>query len=269
MTATPVPSPAPIWSLLDVDAGADKEAVIGGSPRRSPTPAGPPTETGCATRRWPARHSRPPACPAASRSRTVARPTSIPHHRLRPARPAVDFGAPDGPADLVFLIAAPDAGGSEHMKLLSSLARALVRPEFVAVAAGCRHRPTTWSALVDGVVNPAPAEPAAARGGTAPPSRSRARGGQVDRGHHRVPDRYRAYLHGRRRPETGRRTRRRQLRRRDPGQLGQHAAGRRPPSPAPTRSSSPPMSVSRTGDGSPASRSSPPVSNARSTNPTR
>ena len=41
-------------------------------------------------------------------------------------KPAVDFGAPDGPADLAFLIAAPDSGGQEHMKLLSSLARALV-----------------------------------------------------------------------------------------------------------------------------------------------
>ncbi|MFD4369792.1 fructose-specific PTS transporter subunit EIIC [Rhodococcus sp. NPDC058521] len=45
--------------------------------------------------------------------------------------PKVDFGAPDGPADLVFLIAAPEGGGAEHMKLLSSLARALVRPDFV------------------------------------------------------------------------------------------------------------------------------------------
>lgn len=43
----------------------------------------------------------------------------------------VDFGAADGPADLVFLIAAPEGGGAEHMKVLSSLARALVRPEFV------------------------------------------------------------------------------------------------------------------------------------------
>ncbi|NMN99916.1 PTS transporter subunit EIIA [Gordonia sp. TBRC 11910] len=43
----------------------------------------------------------------------------------------VDFGGPDGDADIVFLIAAPE-GGSEHMKLLSSLARALVRPDFVA-----------------------------------------------------------------------------------------------------------------------------------------
>lgn len=45
--------------------------------------------------------------------------------------PKVDFGAPDGPADLVFLIAAPENAGAEHMKLLSSLARALVKPEFV------------------------------------------------------------------------------------------------------------------------------------------
>ena len=45
-------------------------------------------------------------------------------------RPPVDFGAPDGPADLAFLIAAPESGGQEHMKLLSSLARALVRKDF-------------------------------------------------------------------------------------------------------------------------------------------
>ncbi|WP_062987442.1 fructose-specific PTS transporter subunit EIIC [Nocardia anaemiae] len=50
--------------------------------------------------------------------------------------PAVDFGAADGPADLVFLIAAPEGAGAEHMKLLSSLARALVRPEFVGSLRG-------------------------------------------------------------------------------------------------------------------------------------
>jgi len=43
-----------------------------------------------------------------------------------------DFGAPDGPADLVFLIAAPEGAGSQHLKLLSKLARALVRPAFTA-----------------------------------------------------------------------------------------------------------------------------------------
>ncbi|QDP79848.1 hypothetical protein FOH10_15155 [Nocardia otitidiscaviarum] len=68
-------------------------------------------------------------------------------------RPAVDFGAPDGPADLVFLIAAPADGGAEHMKVLSTLARALVRPEFVAAL---RAAPTAADVLelVDGVLAP-------------------------------------------------------------------------------------------------------------------
>ncbi len=42
----------------------------------------------------------------------------------------IDFGAPDGPAKLIFLIAAPDGGGSEHLKVLAALARRLVRAEF-------------------------------------------------------------------------------------------------------------------------------------------
>ena len=42
----------------------------------------------------------------------------------------VDFGAADGPADLIFLIAAPEGGGSEHMTILASLARRLVHPSF-------------------------------------------------------------------------------------------------------------------------------------------
>lgn len=42
----------------------------------------------------------------------------------------VDFGADDGPAKLIFLIAAPEGGGSEHMKILAALARRLVRAEF-------------------------------------------------------------------------------------------------------------------------------------------
>ncbi len=42
----------------------------------------------------------------------------------------VDFGADDGPATLIFLIAAPEGGGSDHMTVLAALARRLVRPEF-------------------------------------------------------------------------------------------------------------------------------------------
>lgn len=42
----------------------------------------------------------------------------------------VDFGAEDGSADLVFLIAAPEGGGSDHMTVLAALARRLVRKTF-------------------------------------------------------------------------------------------------------------------------------------------
>jgi PTS system fructose-specific IIC component len=66
--------------------------------------------------------------------------------------PAVDFGAPDGPADLAFLIAAPEAGGAEHMKLLSSLARALVRKDFVESLRNATT-PSEVVELVDGVLN--------------------------------------------------------------------------------------------------------------------
>lgn len=42
----------------------------------------------------------------------------------------IDWGAPDGPATLVFLIAAPADGGDAHMKVLPQLARALMRAPF-------------------------------------------------------------------------------------------------------------------------------------------
>lgn len=42
----------------------------------------------------------------------------------------VDFGAPDGPATLVFLIAAPAGGDADHLKILAALARRLVHESF-------------------------------------------------------------------------------------------------------------------------------------------
>jgi fructose PTS system EIIA component len=42
----------------------------------------------------------------------------------------IDWGAADGPARLVFLIAAPAGGGAEHMNILAQLARRLVREQF-------------------------------------------------------------------------------------------------------------------------------------------
>jgi fructose PTS system EIIBC or EIIC component len=76
--------------------------------------------------------------------------------------PKVDFGAPDGPADLAFLIAAPEHGDADHLTLLTALARALVRPEFVA-SLRAASTPEEIVALVQDVVSPAPA---AAPGGS-------------------------------------------------------------------------------------------------------
>src|SRR3712207_3135332 len=79
--------------------------------------------------------------------------------------PKVDFGAPDGPADLVFLIAAPAHGDADHLTLLTALARALVRPEFVA-SLRAAATPAEVVALVQDVVSPQPA-PTAATGASA------------------------------------------------------------------------------------------------------
>ena len=144
--------------LLDVDAGTDKQSVIGGLVTRLAS-AGRTTD--------------PDGLIAAAMAREEQSATglpggiAIPHCRspyvdtasigFARLKPAVDFGAPDGPADLAFLIAAPESGGAEHMKLLSSLARALVRKEFVE---SLRQASTADEVveLVEGVLNPAPAE---------------------------------------------------------------------------------------------------------------
>src|SRR3954447_23811022 len=83
--------------------------------------------------------------------------------------PKVDFGAPDGPADLAFLIAAPAQGDADHLTLLTALARALVRPEFVASlrAAGSTQEIVD---LVQEVVSPEPAPTAPAAPAPTPPA---------------------------------------------------------------------------------------------------
>ncbi|MGY1811499.1 PTS fructose transporter subunit IIABC [Blastococcus sp. SYSU D00820] len=81
--------------------------------------------------------------------------------------PAVAFGAPDGPADLVFLIAAPAHGDADHLTLLTALARALVRPEFVASLREAGSDAEVV-ALVQDVVAPAPAPAEAPASAAAP-----------------------------------------------------------------------------------------------------
>ncbi|PJI94857.1 PTS sugar transporter subunit IIA [Luteimicrobium subarcticum] len=48
----------------------------------------------------------------------------------RIAGDGADWGGPDGPATLVFLIAAPAGGDADHLKILAALARRIIRPAF-------------------------------------------------------------------------------------------------------------------------------------------
>ena len=69
----------------------------------------------------------------------------------------IDFGAPDGPAHLVFLIAAPTGAHSDHLSILSALARKLTDPEFISALRSVSD-PGRAAALIRGDA-PADAEP--------------------------------------------------------------------------------------------------------------
>ncbi|WP_406330698.1 fructose-specific PTS transporter subunit EIIC [Streptomyces sp. NBC_00203] len=68
----------------------------------------------------------------------------------------IDFGAPDGPADLIFLIAAPAGADDAHLTILSSLARQLMNAEFTSALRAVDDAAAA-SALIRGDEPPAPA----------------------------------------------------------------------------------------------------------------
>ncbi|MEU9475450.1 fructose-specific PTS transporter subunit EIIC [Streptomyces sp. NPDC048191] len=74
----------------------------------------------------------------------------------------IDFGAADGPADLIFLIAAPAGADDAHLTILSSLARQLMNTEFTSALRAVTDAETA-AALIRGDETPsatqAPAEP--------------------------------------------------------------------------------------------------------------
>ncbi|WP_309105759.1 fructose-specific PTS transporter subunit EIIC [Arthrobacter sp.] len=80
----------------------------------------------------------------------------------------VDFGAKDGPADLIFFIAAPDGADQEHLKLLSKLARSLIKKDFTGALRAASSEAEIVE-LVEGAVADKPAAHAAtaAAGATA------------------------------------------------------------------------------------------------------
>ncbi|HSP74971.1 MAG TPA: fructose-specific PTS transporter subunit EIIC [Cryobacterium sp.] len=67
----------------------------------------------------------------------------------------VDFGAADGPADLVFLIAAPEGADQEHLKILAKLARSLMKAPFTTALRAAKTQAEIVE-LVTSVVAPAP-----------------------------------------------------------------------------------------------------------------
>ncbi|MFE4409027.1 fructose-specific PTS transporter subunit EIIC [Streptomyces sp. NPDC056821] len=90
----------------------------------------------------------------------------------------IDFGAADGPADLIFLIAAPSGADDAHLKILSSLARQLMNNEFTsalrsvdnaaAAAALIRGDETPGEATAEAEGSAATAEGASAEAQDAP-----------------------------------------------------------------------------------------------------
>ncbi|MEU4998210.1 fructose-specific PTS transporter subunit EIIC [Streptomyces sp. NPDC021622] len=74
----------------------------------------------------------------------------------------IDFGAPDGPADLIFLIAAPAGADDAHLTILSSLARQLMDEEFTSALRGAGDAETA-AALIRGDAEPG-TEPAGSNG---------------------------------------------------------------------------------------------------------
>ncbi|MFE7660657.1 PTS fructose transporter subunit IIABC [Streptomyces celluloflavus] len=61
----------------------------------------------------------------------------------------IDFGAPDGPADLIFLIAAPTGGDADHLTILASLARHLMDETFTGALRSATE-PARAAALIRG-----------------------------------------------------------------------------------------------------------------------
>jgi PTS system fructose-specific IIC component len=94
-----------------------------------------------------------------ARSASVTEPT-LAFSRL--AR-TVGFGAPDGDADIVFMIAVPEGADGDHMTVLSTLARALIRDDFTAALRAAKT-PADIVQLVDDEVS---GEVAETRGTTA------------------------------------------------------------------------------------------------------
>ncbi|MFF3753045.1 fructose-specific PTS transporter subunit EIIC [Streptomyces sp. NPDC002018] len=79
----------------------------------------------------------------------------------------VDFGAPDGPADLIFLIAAPAGADDAHLTILSALARRLMDEDFTTALRAATD-PADAAFLIRGDARPGTGAADAAAAGAEP-----------------------------------------------------------------------------------------------------
>ncbi len=215
----PTSSPPP-WCVSTRRSATPSRTSSGHWPPWSATPAGPRTSTSWSTDAFAREETSATGLPGGiaiphCRTAGVSEPT-LAFARLEPG---VDFGAKDGPADLVFLIAAPAGGDADHLQILTQLARALVKPAFTDALRA--------AATVDDVVELVHRELGLGES-TADPGRDafrfrrRGTGGSCRRAsqpgrRHRLPDGDRPHLHGGRGPGGRGRARRGRPQRRDPG----------------------------------------------------
>jgi PTS system fructose-specific IIC component len=116
---------------LDVGLGADKAAVIRALAARVVAQGRATDAESLFADAWAREEKDETGLPGGiaiphAKSAAVTEP-SLAFARLSPG---VDFGAPDGPADLVFLIAAPEGAAEAHLAVLSKLARSLMQDDF-------------------------------------------------------------------------------------------------------------------------------------------
>ncbi|MGW0842527.1 PTS fructose transporter subunit IIABC [Streptomyces sp. NPDC002787] len=81
----------------------------------------------------------------------------------------IDFGAADGPADLIFLIAAPAGADDAHLTILSSLARQLMNTEFTDALRAVDDAARAAALIRGEDISEGTEDSAAASGGTASP----------------------------------------------------------------------------------------------------
>jgi PTS system fructose-specific IIC component len=171
-TPTPTPEPTsgpsgegmitPALVRLDVSLGSDKTDVIrslAGQVASAGRTKHPEQLVEDALARESTSATGLPGGIAIPHCRTTA--VDVPTLAFARLSPPTDFGAKDGPADLAFLIAAPAGGDATHLKLLTQLARALVKKPFTD---GLRsaETPEKVAELVGEVVGEKPKAPAAA-----------------------------------------------------------------------------------------------------------